>query len=106
MKNITGSNSFFNPSEVIRLEAKSNYTKIYFRNNFPLVVSRVLKEFEALLSPVGFIRIHRSHLVNSCYITLVHKKTIIMNNDTAVDISKRKRTAVLAALKTKQYYAA
>jgi two-component system LytT family response regulator len=28
------------------------------------IVSRTLLEFEHLLTPLGFIRIHRSHLVN------------------------------------------
>ena len=41
-----------------------NYTKIIFRDAEAKVVSRTLLEFENLLVPLGFVRIHRSHLVN------------------------------------------
>ena len=41
-----------------------NYTRIIFRDEAEKIVSRTLLEFENLLTPLGFIRIHRSHLVN------------------------------------------
>lgn len=50
--------------DIIRCEGKRNYTRIIFREGKEKVVSRTLLEFEHLLSPLGFIRIHRSHLVN------------------------------------------
>ncbi len=50
--------------DIIRCEGKRNYTRIIFKDNTEKVVSRTLLEFEHLLAPLGFIRIHRSHLVN------------------------------------------
>jgi two-component system LytT family response regulator len=42
-----------------------NYTRIIFKNgDEEKIVSRTLLEFDKLLTPLGFIRIHRSHLVN------------------------------------------
>jgi two-component system LytT family response regulator len=50
--------------QIIRCEGKRNYTRIIFKDNPEKVVSRTLLEFEHLLAPLGFVRIHRSHLVN------------------------------------------
>lgn len=50
--------------KIIRCEGLRNYTRIIFKEEEEKVVSRTLLEFENLLTPLGFIRIHRSHLVN------------------------------------------
>ncbi len=50
--------------KIIRCEGLRNYTRILFREGDEKIVSRTLLEFENLLTPLGFIRIHRSHLVN------------------------------------------
>jgi len=53
-----------NVEDIVRCEGKRNYTRIIFREAPEKVVSRTLLEFEHLLAPLGFVRIHRSHLVN------------------------------------------
>jgi two-component system LytT family response regulator len=50
--------------KIIRCEGMRNYTRIIFKEEQEKVVSKTLLEFENLLTPLGFIRIHRSHLVN------------------------------------------
>ncbi|MCL4482509.1 MAG: LytTR family DNA-binding domain-containing protein [Bacteroidetes bacterium] len=50
--------------KILRCEGLRNYTRIIFKDEGEKVVSRTLLEFENLLTPLGFIRIHRSHLVN------------------------------------------
>ncbi len=50
--------------DIIRCEGKRNYTRIIFKEGKEKIVSRTLLDFENLLTPLGFIRIHRSHLVN------------------------------------------
>lgn len=50
--------------DIIRCEGKRNYTRIIFKEGKEKIVSRTLLEFEHLLTPHGFVRIHRSHLVN------------------------------------------
>lgn len=89
----------FLPGQIIRLEAKSNYTRIFFTNHISMLTAKVLKDFETLLIPSGFIRTHRSHLVNKQYIQQVcGNSTIIMNDQSIADISKRRKTTVLKAL--------
>src|SRR6185369_13496896 len=65
---------FFNTDEIIRLEAEGSYTQIRFANRKSMLVSRNLKDYEALLIDHGFIRIHKSHLVNSIYITAINSQ--------------------------------
>ena len=53
-----------NVEDIVRCEGKRNYTRIILKSAPEKVVSRTLLEFEHLLAPLGFVRIHRSHLVN------------------------------------------
>jgi len=56
--------AIINAEDIIRCEGKRNYTRIIFKDTTEKIVSRTLLEFEHLLAPLGFVRIHRSHLVN------------------------------------------
>ncbi len=86
---------FFPPEEIVRLEALSNYTCIHFRNHKPILMAKVLREYEALLQPFGFIRTHRSHLVNrTCIARIDSGKNIIMNDQSRAELSRRKKRQV------------
>lgn len=50
--------------KIVRCEGMRNYTRIIFKEGGEKIVSRTLLEFENLMTPLGFVRIHRSHLVN------------------------------------------
>lgn len=50
--------------DIIRCEGERNYSRIFFRDGKSILVSRTLLEFDNLLVPHGFYRIHRSHLVS------------------------------------------
>lgn len=83
---------------IIRIEASSNYCKLFFAGGKTLVVAKVLRWFEARLSGSGFLRPHRTHLVNSAYISRYVKgpnSHIVLRSGERVDISKRKRTDFL-----------
>lgn len=90
---------YLRPDEIIRLQASSNYTNIYFSNKKMMVSSRVLKDFVQLLSPFGFIRTHRTHLVNRQHILCIAPGgTIIMKDASVAGISRRMRSRVLKTL--------
>ncbi|MGC4104133.1 LytR/AlgR family response regulator transcription factor [Ferruginibacter sp.] len=92
---------FFSPDEIVRLEANSSYTNIYFSNKKKLVAARVLKEFEQLLKPFGFVRTHRTHLVNRQHILCVTREgNIIMKDASVAEISRRMKSGVLQELQT------
>lgn len=55
-------------SHIVRIEACSSYCRIHFAHRPPLTVAKVLQWFEQYLVPAGFVRIHRSHLINPAYV--------------------------------------
>jgi two-component system LytT family response regulator len=91
---------FFNPEEIVRLEASSNYTKIYFSNKTKLISAKVLKEFAEMLEPFGFVRTHRTHLINRQHILCVTPAgNIIMKDSSVAEISRRMKSGVMKILK-------
>jgi two-component system LytT family response regulator len=96
----SGGRYFFNPEEIIRLEASSNYTNIYFINKKKMLTAKVLKEFAQLLEPFGFVRTHRTHLVNRQHILCITPGgNIIMKDSSVAEISRRMKSEVMRVLK-------
>ena len=63
-----------NINNIIRLQSDGNYTYIILNNNQEkLYVSKTLMFFEKSLTGKGFIRIHRTHLINETFIYRVNK---------------------------------
>ena len=50
--------------DIVRCEAQGAYTQLFLRDSKPVMVSKVIKEFEFLLQEYGFYRVHQSHLIN------------------------------------------
>ena len=86
--------------EIIRIEAISNYSKLYFSNGKTLVVAKVLKWVDFKLEPAGFIRIHRSHLINLSAIVSVTQNSVHLVSLEQIVISKRKKITCLQKLRS------
>jgi two-component system, LytTR family, response regulator len=87
---------------IIRIEAISNYSKLYFANGKSLVVAKVLVWFEKQLVGQGFLRPHRTHLVNRIYISSYvngNGGCINLHNGDMIEVSKRKKTGFLQCLR-------
>ena len=86
---------------IVRIESSANYSRVYLINGQSLFVTRLLKEFEEMLVPYRFFRIHNSHLINLNYI---HKYLrgeggqVVMENGDVVDVSRRKKDEFLSQL--------
>lgn len=92
--------NFYNPQEIVRLQASSNYTLIYFTNKKKILIARVMKDFVKTLEPLGFVRTHRSHLVNRQYIlSVLSSGNIIMTDASVAEISRRMKSRVMKTLK-------
>jgi two-component system LytT family response regulator len=92
---------YFAPEQIIRMQSCSNYTNIYFTDRRPILASRILKDFEEALVPYGFLRTHRSHLVNVKYVTYVGGDgNIIMEDLSRAEISRRKKSEIKKLLNT------
>jgi two-component system LytT family response regulator len=86
---------------IIRCEADSNYTKIFFTSDKPFVASRNLSHFEELLSDIGFVRVHNKHLVNVKHVRHYHRGRggdVEMSDGSQVEVSVRKKDEFMEAL--------
>ena len=81
---------------IIRFEALQRITKIVIQDQNSLVSSYNLGEFIKMLEPYGFFAPHRAHLINLTHVKRFHKEgTIYMVDDSAIPISRRRRTDFL-----------
>jgi two-component system LytT family response regulator len=81
-------------SKLVRVEATSNYSRLFFSNGRILVVAKVLAWFEEKLAGHGFVRTHRSHLVNMYYISKIRiekQGILVLKNREEIAIAKRKK---------------
>lgn len=81
---------------IVRIQAISNYSKLFFSDNKTLVVAKVLKWFEGKLDSHDFLRIHRTHLVNKHFIhQYTHGGSLQLRNGERLAISKRRKALFL-----------
>jgi two-component system LytT family response regulator len=91
---------FYLPSEIIRCEGESNYTRFIFKEGKPLMVSHTLKDYDSILSDYGFVRVHKSHLVNMKFVSGIDRDGFLrLQNGDEVPVSRRRKEEVLARLK-------
>lgn len=89
------------PGEIVRCESDGNYTRFHLASGDKVLASRTLKEFDALLEPHGFMRVHLSHLVNMAQVKMyLHRDggTLVLSNGQEVPVSHRRRNDVVEAL--------
>lgn len=92
---------FVKVNDIIRCESETSYTTFYLTTGEEIVISKKLKEFDELLEPHGFLRVHQSHLVNIKKIKRFDKQEggfIILENNDTIPVSQRKKDYVLSVL--------
>lgn len=92
---------FIKVSDILYCVASSNYTEIYLTDGKKHLVSRTLKEYEEMLESHEFFRIHHSYLINLNGIKKYVRGEggyVVMVNDKALDVSKRKKESFLARI--------
>lgn len=93
---------FLNINEILYLKADGAYTHIYLQAKQPVTVSKNLKYFEAALNGLpGFVRVHRSYLINTRHIVKYDKAdrgSVIMSDDAVIDIARERREVLFDAL--------
>ena len=84
--------------DIIRCEGSRNYTFLYMKTGKKLTATKTLMEFENLLAGHGFIRIHRSHLINLGHITKYTKgknSEIELSDGIVIPIARERRPEFL-----------
>lgn len=87
-------------SNIVRIEASSNYSKLFFDNERPLIVAKVLHWFEDKLEDQLFYRIHRTHIVNRLFICTIStdNNVLTLANGEQLKISRRRKESILKLL--------
>jgi len=90
-------------NDIIRCNADDNYTHLYFNPDKKITIARTLKYFENLLQPYSFFRTHQSHLINLFYVKkfIPKKRVVILSDNTEIEVSIRKKEALIKILKNK-----
>ena len=90
---------FFEIRNIARIDSSGNYCILHFNDSKSITVTRLLKDFEEMLLPYRFFRIHHSHLINLDYIKrYVRSGQVVMQNDDVIDVSRRKKDEFLKLL--------
>lgn len=92
---------FVRIDDVVRCESDDNYTNVYLRSGDKIVVSKTLKEYERLLEPMQFFRVHKQHLVNLRFVDKYipgEGGYLILEDGSHVDVSRRKKDQLMELL--------
>jgi two-component system LytT family response regulator len=63
-----------------------------------ILVTRLLKDFEEMLLPYRFYRVHHSHVINLTYIAKYIRGEggqVVMQNGDVIDVARRKKDEFL-----------
>ena len=88
------------PADITWCQAADNYTALHLADKRRFVSARTLKEYDEMLSPLGFIRVHKSALVNRSHVEGIDGEgRLRLRNDVRVEISRRRLEEVTRALR-------
>jgi len=87
-----------NIQNIIRCESDNSYITFYLNDGKKIIISNSLKDYEEILEPYGFYRVHQSHLINLNCILRYDKKDggyIVMIDNSIVAVSQRKKNELM-----------
>lgn len=90
--------SLYPLSDIVYLEADSNYTILHLSDGQKIVSTKTLSEYEELLSETVFFRIHKSTIINLQHLAEYSRTEgdfAILDNRTRLDISRRRLAGFL-----------
>lgn len=88
-------------SDVVWCKAHRAYSEFYLINGQNVLSSKPIKEYVSKLEEHGFIRVHKSHVVNLKYIKSYNKLTHTVHtlNGDSIAVARRRKDDLLALLK-------
>lgn len=84
--------------DVVHCEAHDNFTDFHFVSKHKMMICRTLKFYEELLADSGFVRVHKSHLVNLEHVQKYRKGKggqLTMSNGAVIDVSPNKKEELM-----------
>jgi two-component system LytT family response regulator len=89
---------FLQIKNIVHVESSSNYSKIHLHGGKTVLVTKLLKDFEEMLLPYRFYRVHNSHLINLAYIKKYIRGEggqVVLENGQIIDVARRKKEEFL-----------
>lgn len=90
-----------NVSDIIYCKSEANYTRFFLLDGSKRFISKTMKTYQSILEENGFLRIHKSYIINLNLVTnYVHGKPayVKMSNGDYLEISKTKKALLLDVL--------
>jgi len=89
---------FVDFADIISMQSDGNYTNIKLKEHKTIVATRQLGDFEEMLLPYNFFRIHKSYIINLDHIKKYTKGdggTVMMSDGSEIDVARRIKEAFL-----------
>jgi len=89
-------------SDIVRIEANGSYSQIYLTDGEHFMSTKWLGYYENLLDKYGFIRVHKSHLVNLDMITQISfNEGVTLTNDAVFPLSQKNRKELIKRIESR-----
>jgi two-component system LytT family response regulator len=90
---------FIQIADILYCQSSNNYTTFFLRTGEKLVSSKGIFHYDELLTPLQFLRVHQSYLVNLRYIRSLHtEQYIVLHDKTQIPVARLKMALVRKAL--------
>ena len=93
---------FIDFDDIIYMHSEGNYTLIRMKGSNNVLATRLLGDFEELLSTYHFFRVHKSYIINLNYVkkyTRGDGGTVTMIDGSEIDVARRTKEAFLERIK-------
>lgn len=98
--NTDGKLVFLNIDDILYVESDGNYSTFIMTNNQKMVVTKKIKEIDALLPENYFFRIHNSYIINLNKIKEFVKNDgyVVMESNDKIPVARQRKTDFLSKL--------
>jgi len=88
------------PADITWCQADDNYTALHLIDDRRFISARTLKDYDEMLTPLGFLRVHRSSLVNRKHVDGIDGEgRVRLSNGTRLEVSRRRLEEVTRELR-------
>lgn len=92
---------FVQLTDIVWLESLGSYTKFHVSGQSPIVVSRLIKEYEELLEDHNFLRVHQSSVLNMKHVKKYVRGDggqVWMSDGSEIEVARRRKDELIKAL--------
>lgn len=85
-------------ANILYCKSEGSYTRIFFNNRPPMLASKNIKMFEDVLERSGFMRIHKSHIINLAEVRQYLKGkggAVVISDNTQLEVSRSRKKELL-----------